>query len=74
MTMGWHTVMEFTPSLIGCMITANNHSFEMIKKSGECVINVPELHLSETVARIGNCSGKNVDKFERYTHYIMKCK
>ena len=22
MTMGWHTIMEFSPSLIGCMITA----------------------------------------------------
>ena len=22
MTLGWHTVMEFTPSLIGCMILA----------------------------------------------------
>ena len=23
MTMGWHTVMEFVPSLIGCMIPAS---------------------------------------------------
>jgi flavin reductase (DIM6/NTAB) family NADH-FMN oxidoreductase RutF len=27
MTMGWHTAMEFTPSLIGCVIAAGNHSF-----------------------------------------------
>jgi hypothetical protein len=25
MTMGWHTVMEFTPSLVGCVIAARNH-------------------------------------------------
>ena len=24
MTMGWHTVMEFTPSLIGCVIAGGN--------------------------------------------------
>jgi len=36
MTMGWHTVMEFSPSVIGCFITNANHSFNMIKKSGEC--------------------------------------
>ena len=41
MTMGWHTVMEFTPSLVGCVISEGNHSFEMIRNSGECVINVP---------------------------------
>jgi hypothetical protein len=27
MTMGWHTVMEFTPSLVGCVIAGGNHSF-----------------------------------------------
>jgi flavin reductase (DIM6/NTAB) family NADH-FMN oxidoreductase RutF len=41
MTMGWHTVMEFTPSLVGCVIAKGNHSFEMVRKSGECVINLP---------------------------------
>src|SRR5512132_2396617 len=24
MTMGWHTVMEFTPSLVGCIISSSN--------------------------------------------------
>ena len=66
MTMGWHTVLEFTPSLIGCMITAANHSYSLIKNSGECVINIPELHLAETVVGIGNCSGREVDKFKKF--------
>ena len=26
MTMGWHMVMEFTPSLVGCLISSGNHS------------------------------------------------
>jgi hypothetical protein len=26
MTMGWHTIMEFTPSIIGCVIAAGNCS------------------------------------------------
>jgi len=66
MTMGWHTVLEFTPSLIGCMITSANHSFDLIKKSKECVINIPELHLAETVVGIGNCSGRDVNKFDKF--------
>ena len=37
MTMGWHTVMEFTPSRIGCMISSGNHSFGLIKASKELV-------------------------------------
>ncbi|MBU6454349.1 MAG: flavin reductase family protein [Cyanobacteria bacterium REEB67] len=66
MTMAWHTVMEFSPSLIGCMITAANHSYEMIRKSKECVINIPELELAEIVAGIGNTSGAEIDKFEEF--------
>ena len=31
MTMGWHTVMEFQPSLIGCMISSGNRSHGMVK-------------------------------------------
>lgn len=66
MTLGWQTVLEFTPSLIGCMITAENHSFDLIKNSKECVINIPELHLAETIAGIGNCSGRDVNKFVKF--------
>jgi len=66
MTMGWHTVLEFTPSLIGCMITSANHSFDLIKNSKECVINIPEIHMAEIVAGIGNCSGRDVNKFEKF--------
>ncbi len=66
MTMGWHTMMEFTPSLVGCIIASGNHSYELVSRSRECVINVPEVHLAATVAKIGNCSGGKVDKFKLF--------
>jgi len=66
MTMGWHTVMEFTPSLIGCIISNQNHSFEMIKKSKECVINIPTQDMAKKVVGIGNCSGSEIDKFKKF--------
>ena len=66
MTMGWHTVMEFTPSLIGCVIAEGSYSFNLIRRSKECVINVPTVDLAVTVARIGNCSGADIDKFEAF--------
>lgn len=66
MTLGWHTVMEFSPSLIGCVIADTNFSFELIRKSRECVINVPSVELVDEVVGIGNCSGDKVDKFERF--------
>lgn len=66
MTMGWHTVMEFVPSLVGCVIASSNHSFELVRRSGECVINVPTTALTDTVVGIGNCSGASIDKFARF--------
>jgi flavin reductase (DIM6/NTAB) family NADH-FMN oxidoreductase RutF len=66
MTMGWHTVMEFTPSLVGCVIAGGNHSFDLVRSSGECVINVPTTALTDEVVGIGNCSGASIDKFEAF--------
>ena len=66
MTLGWHTVMEFTPSLVGCIISSANHSFDMIRKSRECVINLPTTRLTDTVVRIGNTTGREIDKFKEF--------
>src|SRR5271169_5759184 len=66
MTMGWHTVMEFVPSLVGCMIAGSNFSFNLVRRSGECVINVPTTTLTDAVVGIGNCSGRSVDKFKTF--------
>ena len=66
MTMGWHLVMEFQPSLIGCYIWSANHSFEMIRRSKECVINIPEVKLASKVVDIGNTSGREIDKFDKF--------
>jgi flavin reductase (DIM6/NTAB) family NADH-FMN oxidoreductase RutF len=66
MTMGWHTVMEFTPSLVGCVIASGNHSFRMIRESGECVINVPTTALTDQVVGVGNTTGAETDKFEHF--------
>lgn len=65
MTMGWHTVMEFSPSLVGCVIACGNHSFDLIRKSDECVINLPTADMIDPVVAIGNCSGADEDKFAR---------
>jgi flavin reductase (DIM6/NTAB) family NADH-FMN oxidoreductase RutF len=66
MTMGWHTVMEFTPSLVGCVIAGGNYSFELIRKSRVCVINLPTTSLTDIVVGVGNTTGAEIDKFEKF--------
>ena len=66
MTLGWHTILEFTPSLVGLMISSGNDSHDMIRESGECVVNLPTTALTDIVVGIGNTSGATTDKF---THF-----
>ena len=66
MTLGWHTVLEFSPSLVGLMISAGNHSHRMIRDSRECVVNLPTTTLTDTVVAIGNTTGAEIDKFAEF--------
>ncbi|MDQ1315586.1 MAG: hypothetical protein QG662_1695 [Pseudomonadota bacterium] len=66
MTMSWHTMMEFEPPLVGCVISGRNASFDALKATRECVINIPTRELAKQVVGIGNCSGREVDKFDKF--------
>lgn len=66
MTMGWHMVMEFEPSLVGCYVWDRDVSHNMIRRSKECVINIPTADMATTVVKIGNCHGDDVDKFAEF--------
>ncbi len=66
MTQSWHTLIEFEPPLVGCVISARNHSFAAIDGAGECVINVPAAGLAPAVVGCGNCSGADIDKFAAF--------
>src|SRR3546814_19475577 len=65
MTLGWHTNLEFPPSLVGLTISGGNHSYRMTRESRECVINLPTTALTEAGVGIGKPSGADLDKFDR---------
>ena len=66
MAMSWHMMVEFNPPLIACVVSEGDHSFRALTRTGECVIAIPPADLVETVVAIGNCSGRDVDKFARF--------
>jgi flavin reductase (DIM6/NTAB) family NADH-FMN oxidoreductase RutF len=66
MTMSWHMMVEFEPPLIACVVSYANYSHKALRATKECVIAIPALKLAPAVAEIGNCSGKDVDKFKRF--------
>ena len=64
MTLSWHTMMEFEPPVVGCVISNRNYTFNILKATKECVINIPTRELAEKVVGCGNSSGRKIDKFE----------
>ena len=66
MTMSWHMMVEFEPPLVACVVSNANHSFAALRTTKECVIAVPALALAPKVVEVGNCSGRDVEKFARF--------
>jgi len=66
MTMSWHTMMEFEPPLVGCVVSDRNHSFGLLKATRECVIGIPDAKLARQVVGCGNTTGAKLDKFARF--------
>lgn len=66
MPMSCHTMMEFEPPLVGCIISNRNYTFETLRRTGECGINIPTVELAKKILACGNTSGKSVDKFKKF--------
>ena len=66
MTMSWHMMVEFTPPLIACVVSSANHSFAALRGSRQCVIAIPARKLAAKVVKIGNSSGRDIDKFAAF--------
>jgi flavin reductase (DIM6/NTAB) family NADH-FMN oxidoreductase RutF len=66
MTMSWHMMVEFEAPLVACVVSEANYSFAALRETGECVIAIPERNLAAKVVAVGNCSGRDTDKFAKF--------
>ena len=66
MAMSWHMMVEFEPPLVACIVSNAGYSYSALRTTRECVIAIPALELAPKVVGIGNCSGRSVNKFERF--------
>jgi flavin reductase (DIM6/NTAB) family NADH-FMN oxidoreductase RutF len=66
MTMSWHMMVEFEPPLVACIVSNATHSFAALRATGEAVIAIPARKLAAKVAKVGNCSGRDLDKFAAF--------
>lgn len=66
MTLSWHMMVEFEPPTLACVLSNADDSFDTLKTTRECVINIPTAELAETVVACGNTSGRSMDKFAAF--------
>jgi len=66
MTMSWHMMVEFEPPLVACICSETHYSFDALRTTGECVIAIPSRKLAAAVVKVGNCSGRDTDKFDAF--------
>jgi len=66
MTMSWHMMVEFEPPLVACVVSSANHSFAALRATRQCVIAIPARGLAAAVVKVGNSSGRNIDKFAAF--------
>ncbi len=66
MAQSWHTMIDFEPPIVACVVSNGNHSFGMLKATKECAINIPTVELAAQVVGCGNTSGRTVNKFEAF--------
>jgi flavin reductase (DIM6/NTAB) family NADH-FMN oxidoreductase RutF len=74
MTMGFHMMVQHDPPLIAAVIGPWDYSFKALRSTGECVIAIPGVDLTQKVVDIGNCSGQETDKFEKFRLTPLKAK
>ena len=65
MTITWHMVTDFTPT-VALTTGPWNYSFRALTRTKECVLCVPGVDLAEKTVSIGDCSGEDTDKFQKF--------
>lgn len=63
-TLAWQTPVSHEPKLVSICVHKKHFSYELIEKSKEFVINVPNKSLIKEVHFCGTVSGRKVDKFK----------
>ena len=65
MTISWTIALDFAQRIALCT-GSWNHTFDVLMKSRECVVAIPPASMAETVIRVGDISGRKVDKFKKF--------
>jgi len=66
MTQSWHMMVDFEPPIVACVVSNRNFTFDILRKTKECAINIPTVEIAKQTVGCGNVSGRSVDKFKKF--------
>ncbi len=65
-TLAWVGVVCSDPPMVSIAVRPGRHSYDIIKETGEFVVNIPLESQAEVVDSCGRVSGRKVQKFQRF--------
>jgi flavin reductase (DIM6/NTAB) family NADH-FMN oxidoreductase RutF len=66
MAAAWVMALDFNPPKIAAVIAEGTFTRELVDASGEFTVSLPTLGMLDTTYIVGDCSGREVDKFAAY--------
>jgi flavin reductase (DIM6/NTAB) family NADH-FMN oxidoreductase RutF len=63
-TIAWAGTVCSEPPMLSISVRPERYSYDIIKRTGEFVVNVPDLKMLTAIDYCGVVSGKEIDKFE----------
>lgn len=72
LTLAWVGVVNSEPPMVSIAIRPGRHSYNIVKDTGEFVVNVPRESQAEMVDACGTLSGRNVNKFSEFNLTPLK--
>ena len=64
-TVAWTGTVCTNPPMLSISVRPSRYSYELLRKTGEFVVNLTNEDLSFAVDYCGVCSGRDVDKFQK---------
>jgi flavin reductase (DIM6/NTAB) family NADH-FMN oxidoreductase RutF len=63
MAAAWVMALDFNPPKLAAVIAEGTYTRELVEASGEFTVSLPTVAMLDTTYAVGNCSGRELDKF-----------
>ncbi len=67
MAAAWVTPLDFDPPKLSVVLAADTHTRSLVEGSRTLVVQVPTVSMLDAIEGVGGCSGRDVDKWSRFS-------